>query len=298
MSADRARPRPAPTASCGGTVQAAPAGSQPSAARPPEIRITPDAARVQGADRAREARGQERRDRHHRHDGAGLERLEPPAVDEQDHEQEERRDERAGDEHQRGVCPEVRPLQRSKRGREAHPVERRQSQQQEGRLHDEDRLPPEQLGEEPADSRPARGAEDSGEGPDPRRRGVRSHRSGEQPQRGADDGGARDSLDGAGGDQHAERRSERACERGGREDHGSRRKTGVGRRRATNAAGSAESASARLNEVSAQASVSISTSYCARISGSAIVTTDESARTIPTERPRSAMRVRAGTGWA
>ena len=35
-------------ASCGGTVQAAPAsGSQPSAARPPEIRITPDAARVQ-----------------------------------------------------------------------------------------------------------------------------------------------------------------------------------------------------------------------------------------------------------
>ena len=74
--------------------------------------------------------------------------------------------------------------------------------------------------------------------------------------------------------------------------------TGLGRRRATNAAGNAASASARLNEVSAQASVWISTSYCARISGSAIVTTDESARTIPTESPRSAMRVRAGTEWS
>jgi len=28
------------------------------------------------------------------------------------------------------------------------------------------------------------------------------------------------------------------------------------------------------------------------------VTTDESARTIPTESPRSAMRVRAGTEWS
>ena len=66
--------------------------------------------------------------------------------------------------------------------------------------------------------------------------------------------------------------------------------TGTGRRRAMYAAGSADTASARLNDVSTQASVWTSTSYCPRISGSAIVTTDESARTIPTARPRSAMR--------
>jgi hypothetical protein len=51
-----------------------------------------------------------------------------------------------------------------------------------------------------------------------------------------------------------------------------------------------------LKDVSAQVSVEISTSYSARISGSAIVTTDESARTIPTERPSSAIRVRRSVG--
>ena len=50
--------------------------------------------------------------------------------------------------------PEVRPLQWSKRGREADSIERRQRQQEQRRLHDEDRLPPEQLGEDPARSSP------------------------------------------------------------------------------------------------------------------------------------------------
>src|SRR5918999_2694656 len=69
-------------------------------------------------------------------------------------------------------------------------------------------------------------------------------------------------------------------------------KTGTGPRRATNAAGRAARASARLNDVSAQARVSILTSYRARISGRAMVTTDESARTMATPRPNSAMRIR------
>ena len=68
--------------------------------------------------------------------------------------------------------------------------------------------------------------------------------------------------------------------------------TRFGRRRASHAAGIAASASARLNEISAQASVETSTSYWIRILGSATVTTDESASTSPTERPRSAMRCR------
>ena len=47
VSAESASPRPAPIASCGGTVQMASArGSQPSAARPPAIRITPEAVRA------------------------------------------------------------------------------------------------------------------------------------------------------------------------------------------------------------------------------------------------------------
>jgi hypothetical protein len=44
-----------------------------------------------------------------------------------------------------------------------------------------------------------------------------------------------------------------------------------------------------LKAVSTQASVEIATWKRARISGSASVTTDESARTIPTDRPSSAL---------
>ena len=58
----------------------------------------------------------------------------------------------------------------------------------------------------------------------------------------------------------------------------------AGRRRAAYAAGRAAAASARLNDVSAHESVGTSTSYWARISGKAIVTTDESASTITIER--------------
>jgi hypothetical protein len=51
-----------------------------------------------------------------------------------------------------------------------------------------------------------------------------------------------------------------------------------------------------LKAVSTQASVEIATWKRARISGSASVTTDESARTIPTERPSSAVGVFAFVG--
>ena len=72
--------------------------------------------------------------------------------------------------------------------------------------------------------------------------------------------------------------------------------TPTGLRRARAAAGTAASASARLNEISAQASVETSTSNCTRIFGSASVTTDESARTSPTERPSNAIRFRDPSG--
>src|SRR4029079_19567325 len=56
------------------------------------------------------------------------------------------------------------------------------------------------------------------------------------------------------------------------------------------------SARDRLKERGAKASVETSTSYWIRIFGSATVTTDESASTSPTERPRSAMRCRGARG--
>jgi hypothetical protein len=51
-----------------------------------------------------------------------------------------------------------------------------------------------------------------------------------------------------------------------------------------------------LNDVSVHASVGTSTSYRERISGRAIVTTDESASTIPTATTRSAVRRRVVSG--
>ena len=68
---------------------------------------------------------------------------------------------------------------------------------------------------------------------------------------------------------------------------------GRGRRRATNAAGTATSASTRLKEVRTQATVVIPTSKRPRISGSASVTIEESASASPTERPSSPERMRA-----
>ena len=56
------------------------------------------------------------------------------------------------------------------------------------------------------------------------------------------------------------------------------------------------SASARLKAVSTQASVAIETWNRARISGSARVTTDESASTMPTERPSRAVGLFAFVG--
>ena len=95
-------------------------------------------------------------------------------------------------------APQVRPLQRpDSAGVRAARGGRASVEQEEGRLDDEDRLPAEQLRQDPADRGPERGAEDPGERPDPRRRSVRSRRGGEQPERGADDGRARDALNGA-----------------------------------------------------------------------------------------------------
>ena len=67
---------------------------------------------------------------------------------------------------------------------------------------------------------------------------------------------------------------------------------GFGRRRARYAAGMARSASARLYDVRTQATVVTSTSNWPRMSGSARVTTEESASASPIASPSSAARMR------
>ncbi len=57
-------------------------------------------------------RRRDRRQRHDRHDEPRRERLEPPAVDQQDHEEEERGHEGARDEEERRVRCDLRPLDR------------------------------------------------------------------------------------------------------------------------------------------------------------------------------------------
>ena len=70
--------------------------------------------RPERADPTGEARGRDRSQRHDRHDEPRRQRLEPPAVDQQDHEQEERGHERARDEQERCVRGDLRPLRRAR----------------------------------------------------------------------------------------------------------------------------------------------------------------------------------------
>jgi len=175
-------------------------------------------ARPERAQKPGDARGRDRRQRHDRHDEPGRERLEAPAVDEQDHEQEQRRHERARDEQERGVGRDLRSLSRFRHGPRRHTSEREQADERERRLQHEDRLPAEELRENSSERRPHRRADDPGERPDPSRRGVRARGLGEQIECGDDDRGARDTLDSAQRHEHAERRRERTRQRGNREE--------------------------------------------------------------------------------
>ena len=115
----------------------------------------------------------------------------------------------------------------------------------------------------------------------------------EQVERGADDRGAGGALDGARADEQVEGGSEGAGERGRREDDdagGEDRDRTAAREEGCRAAPRAR-ARGCMTSAPRRASTS-STSYRARISGNAIVTTDESARTMPTERPSNAIRMR------
>ena len=83
-------------------------GSSPRPARPPATSSEPVAASATRAAHA-DARRRERRDGHRRDDHGGLQRLDPPPLDEQQHEQEQRRRERGRQQRQRRQRRHVRP---------------------------------------------------------------------------------------------------------------------------------------------------------------------------------------------
>jgi hypothetical protein len=155
-------------------------------------------------DRACEPGCRDRRQRHHGDDDTRGQRLEPPAVDQQDHEQEERGDEGARDEHQRDVGGHVRPLDGPEVGRRTKAALAEQRGEDQRGLDDEDRLPAEELREDSADCRSAGGSENPGDRPYARGPRLSSDRGGQEQERGAHDGGPGDALDGSPGDQHAE----------------------------------------------------------------------------------------------
>ena len=83
-------------------------------------------------------------------------------------------------------------------------------EQDDRRLHEEDRLPTQQLGEDPTDGGPERGADDPGERPDASRACLRSCSLAQEVERRADDGRSCDTLKSATCDEHTERRREAA----------------------------------------------------------------------------------------
>ena len=129
---------------------------------------------------------------------------------------------------------------------------------------------------------PIGGAERTGRGPRGDGPGLRPRGPRQELERRADHGRAADRLHAAGGDEHLERRCQRAAPaRRRRRPAGRRRRPRAGGAGRCSAAGTATSASTRLKDVMTHATDAISTSNSRRISGRARITIDESASTMP-----------------
>ena len=104
------------------------------------------------------------------------------------------------------------------RGGDSESRERRKRHESERHLHEEDRPPAEQLGQDAARARPERRAEDARCHPDARRARTATRRLGKEIERGDDDERRSDRLDAARGDEQLERPREPAGKRRRRED--------------------------------------------------------------------------------
>ena len=170
----------------------------------------------------RNARRRDRGQRQHRHHEARSRRRHAPAGYEQEHEEEERSDETAGEEEQRGVRAQMWPSDGrawTVLGGGAESRERHKRHESERHLHEEDRPPAEQLGQDAARPRPERRPENARCHPDARRVRTAARRLGKQVERGDDDERRSDRLDTARGDEQLERPCEPAGKRRRREDH-------------------------------------------------------------------------------
>ena len=103
-------------------------------------------------------------------------------------------------------------------GRASTPAHREQQHERDRHLREEDRLPAEELREDPSRGRPERRAEHARGDPDAQRALVAALDLREEVERRGDDQRRADRLDAARGDEHLERRSEPARERRARED--------------------------------------------------------------------------------
>ena len=169
-------------------------------------------------DRLAEAHGRDRGERHDSDCEARLHWVEPPAVDQQDHEQKQRCNQPARDEQQRDVRSYVRSFSRRANGHRPRAAQRDQREENDRRLDEEDRLPTKELSQDSADGRSDRCPNDPRERPDARGARVRSSGLAEQIERGAHNGRPRDALHSPARDEHSERGSEAARERSSRED--------------------------------------------------------------------------------
>ena len=125
------------------------------------------ACRRPGAIRAADPRAGERGDGQHRHGHRGGERLQRPARDQHQDEQEEHAGERRGDERERGRGQHGQPRRRRSRSRPRSPREGDRGEDRGGSLGQEDHPPVEQLGDGAADRRPDRDSEHGRRGPEP-----------------------------------------------------------------------------------------------------------------------------------
>jgi hypothetical protein len=107
--------------------------------------------------------------RHDRDDDPAAGRRHTPAVDEQEHDEEERGDEAAGDESRAQVRRDRTAGPRAVDGPCLEPRRARSRTTRPAPGHEEDRLPAEELRQDPAGGRPERRADDAGRDPDAQR---------------------------------------------------------------------------------------------------------------------------------
>ena len=305
VSPGRVSAMPMPISACGASVQYGSApGSSPRPGEPAGERDRPGGHARRGVlDAARQLPRQHRRHRDRRHDQRGLQRRPRPALGQHDHEQEQRARQARRQQRERHLRrPAAAAARRRARasargGRIAAATARTTgtcTMKIDCQLISCVSRPP-AAGPTAMPIRPAVPHAAAAARCEPRLRASNSIAA-------RDHARAGNALHAAADDQHRDRGRERAQQRRGREaeqpDAPHRAARVALRPVARRAAGSTATASARLNAVNTHETPSTVVSNRRRISGSASVTTDESASTSPTVPAHTSSRPRPARRWA